>query len=163
MKKRNGACGLSPKAKFVNKPRNFCWLVSVDYIAYSKNVNNMKRKISMTVLLFAFVTVCFAAVVGLAGKWKGSLTDPNGNNHDFHLVFNTGDGDKLTGTAQAEGPPLTINNGKISGNNFTFSVTDDDGNVIPVDGKYIPTGDSISLNFTENGATFHVKFVRDDK
>ena len=122
----------------------------------------MKKKIFITATLIACFAVCLAAVAGLAGKWKGSLKDPDGNDQQFHLVFNT-NGEKLMGTAQAQGEPLVINDGKISGDNFSFNVKDQDGNVIPVDGKYIAAGDSISLNFTENDMKRHVTFVRDDK
>jgi hypothetical protein len=58
---------------------------------------------------------------------------------------------------------LAINDGKINGDNFSFNVKDPDGNVIPVEGKYITAGDSISLNFTENNVKQHATFVRDDK
>ena len=120
----------------------------------------MKRKIFITAALVACFAVCLSAIAGLTGKWKGSLKDQDGNDHQFHLVF-TANGEKLMGTAQAEGEPLAINDGKISGDNFSFNVKDNDGNVIPVDGKYIAAGDSISLNFTENSMKHHVTFVRD--
>jgi hypothetical protein len=122
----------------------------------------MKRKFLLTTALVGCFIVCLAAAAGLTGKWKGSLKDPEGNDHQFHLVFNV-DGEKLTGTAQAEGDPLNIQEGKVNGDNFTFKVVDPDGNVIPVDGKYVAAGDSISLNFEENSQKFHLKFIRDDK
>ena len=122
----------------------------------------MKRKTFITAVLLCFATVCLAVVAGLTGKWKGSLKDPDGNDHQFHLVFNV-DGDKLTGTAQAEGDPLNIQEGKVTGNDFSFSLKDPNGNVIPVDGRYITAGDSVSLNFTDDGVKYHVTFTRDDK
>jgi hypothetical protein len=122
----------------------------------------MKRKTLITAALLCFATVCLAAIAGLTGKWKGSLKDPDGNDHQFHLVFNV-DGDKLTGTAQAEGDPLNIQEGKVTGNDFSFSLKDPNGNVIPVDGRYITAGDSVSLNFTDDGVKYHVTFIRDDK
>jgi len=122
----------------------------------------MKRKIFITATLVACFAVCLAAVAGLGGKWKGSLKDPDGNEHPLHLVLNV-NGEALTGTAQAEGEPLAINDGKINGDSFSCNVKDPDGNVIPIDGKYITAGDSISLNFTENDMKHHVTFVRDDK
>ncbi|HVW15229.1 MAG TPA: hypothetical protein VHB54_15465 [Mucilaginibacter sp.] len=122
----------------------------------------MKRKTLLTVALACVATFALAAIIDMSGKWKGSLKDPDGNDHQFHLVFNVS-GDKLTGTAQAEGDPLAINDGKITGDDFTFNVKDPDGNVIPVDGKYITQGDSISLNFTENSMKYHVTFVRDNQ
>ena len=124
----------------------------------------MKRKIFITAALVACFAVCLAAAAaGLAGKWKGSLKDPDGNDHPLHLVLNTINGEKLIGTAQAEGEPLNINDGKINGDSFSCNVKDPDGNVIPIDGKYIAAGDSISLNFTENDMKNHVTFVRDDQ
>jgi hypothetical protein len=120
----------------------------------------MKRKIFITAILAGCFAVCLAVAAGLAGKWKASLKDPDGNEHPLHLVFNV-DGEKLTGTAQADGDPLAINDGKITGDDFSFNVKDPDGNVIPVDGKYIAAGDSVSLNFTEGDMKHHATFVRD--
>ena len=122
----------------------------------------MKRKTLITSLLICFVTVCFAAIADLSGKWTGSIKDPEGNDHPLHLVFKA-DADKLTGTAQSDqGDPLTINEGKITGNDFTFKVTDPEGDVIPVDGKYIAAGDSVSLNFVENSVKFHATLKREN-
>ena len=123
----------------------------------------MKRKIFIAATLACYFAVCLAAVAGLAGKWRGLLKDPDGNDHPFQFVFNVADGGKLTGTARAEGDTLTINDGKINSNNFSFALKDPNGNVAAVDGKYIAAGDSISLNFTENDMKHHVTFVRDDK
>jgi len=122
----------------------------------------MKRKILITWALLCFVTVCFAAFAGLSGKWKGAVKDPGGNDHSLHLVF-TVDGGKLTGTAQAEGDPLNIQEGTVTGDEFKFKVVDPEGTTIPVYGKYVAAGDSVSLNFEENGAKFHATLVRDDK
>lgn len=121
----------------------------------------MKKKTLITLAFLGLFTVCFAAIADLSGKWTGSVKDPEGNDHALHLVFKT-DGDKLTGTAQSEGDPLTINEGKITGNDFTFKVTDPEGNTIPVDGKYIANGDSVSMNFVENSVKFHATLKREN-
>jgi hypothetical protein len=124
----------------------------------------MTRKTLITTTLVACFAVCLAAIAGgLAGKWKSSLTDDEGNTIQLHLVLNVVNGEQLTGTAQAEGDPLAINDGKINGDSFSCNVKDPNGNVIPIDGKYIAAGDSVSLNFTENNMKHHATFVRDDK
>ena len=91
----------------------------------------------------------------------GSLKDPDGNDHQLHLVFKV-DGDKLTGTAQGGSDPLPIEEGKVNGNDFTFKVTDSQGTVIPVNGKYIAEGDSVSINFEENSTKMHVTLKREN-
>jgi len=122
----------------------------------------MKKKTLITAALLCFGTVCLAVIADLNGKWLGSIKDPEGKDHPIHLVFNV-DGDKLTGTAQADGDPLKIEEGKVNGNDFSFKVTDPEGAVIPVNGKYVTAGDSLSLNFEENGGKFHLTLKREDK
>ena|ERR1700733_16021133 len=123
----------------------------------------MKRKMIITATLVGCFVVCLASMTGLAGKWKGFLKDSDGDNHWLHLVINDINGEKVIGTFQGDGDPLTINDGKINGDNFSFNVKDPDGHVITMDGKYIAAGDSISLNFGGNNMKLHVTFVRDDK
>ena len=120
----------------------------------------MKRKYLITTALVCLVMIAAVAIADMSGKWIGSLKDPEGNDHTLHLVFKI-DGEKLTGTAQAEGEPLNIEEGKMTGNDFAFKVTDNQGAVIPVYGKYVAQGDSVSLNFEENGSKFHVTLKRD--
>jgi len=122
----------------------------------------MKRKTLMTSALICLVTICLAAIANMSGKWMGSLKDPDGGDHPVHLVFKV-DGDKLTGTAQADGDPLNIEEGKVNGNDFSFKVTNPQGTVIPVNGKYIAAGDSLSLDFEQNGGKFHLTLKREDK
>ncbi len=120
----------------------------------------MKRRSLITTALVCLVMIAAAAIADMSGKWIGSLKDPEGNDHTLHLVFKV-DGGKLTGTAQAEGDPLNIEEGKMTGDDFSFKVTDTQGAVIPVYGKYVAQGDSVSLNFEENGTKFHVTLKRD--
>jgi hypothetical protein len=120
----------------------------------------MRRKTIITAALVCLVMIAAAAIADLSGKWIGALKDTEGNDHTLHLVFKV-DGDKLTGTAQAEGDPLNIEEGKVTGTDFSFKVTDTQGSVIPVYGKYMAAGDSVSLSFEENGSKYHVTLKRD--
>jgi len=128
--------------------------------SYQKN-KTMKKKSLITTALVCLTLIVLAAVADLSGKWTASLKDPDGNDHTLHLVFKV-DGAKLTGTAQSEGDPLNIEEGKVTGSDFSFKVTDPQGSVIPVYGKYVAQGDSVSLNFEENGAKFHVTLKREN-
>jgi hypothetical protein len=122
----------------------------------------MKSKIFTALLLLCCFMVCFAAIAGLAGKWSGTIIGPDGSEGTLVYVFKV-DGDKLTGTAQQEGHGdiAQITDGKISGDDITFSVTNDEGVVIPHHGKCY--ADSISMNLEFNGAKFHTTLKRDNK
>ncbi len=123
----------------------------------------MTRKTLFTVALACLASIALAAIGDLSGKWIGLLKTPDGNSLIIHVVFKV-DSDKLTGTTFAEGDPgpLDIREGKIKGNNFSFQVTNQDGTVIPVEGKYVAQGDSVSVNF-ENEGKFHLTFKRESK
>ncbi len=71
------------------------------------------------------------------------------------------DGDKLTGNVQTKYFDLTINDGKVNGVDFTFSLTDPNGVVIPHNGKYFT--DSVSMNVNYQGTKMHIALKRDDK
>ena len=120
----------------------------------------MKRKLFTTTALVCFFMICFAAIADLNGKWTGTIKTPDGNELAITYVFKV-DGDKLTGTAQAQGEPATINDGKTNGTDFTFNVTNGDGSIIPHSGKYY--ADSVSLNLEVNGSKLHTTLKRADK
>ena len=119
----------------------------------------MKTKISLTCFLLCYIAVCFAAVSGLDGKWTGSVKLPEGNVYPLNYVFET-KGDKLSGTAQAEGPPKTIIEGKINGTVFSFNIINDDGIGMPHTGKYYPEGDSVAITIKYAGNDLHVVLKR---
>ena len=112
---------------------------------------HMKKLTSITAVIICAASIGMAAVFSLAGKWQGNIKLPDGNVYPVTYEFIVS-GDQLTGTATAEGPAKTINEGKISDNDFTFSLTDDDGKPIPHSGKYYAEGDSIALTMNYQGA-----------
>ena len=115
---------------------------------------NMKKLTLITTVIICAVSICMAAVFSLAGKWQGRIKMPDGNVYPVTYEFNVS-GDQLTGTATAEGPAKTINEGKIKDTDFTFSLTDDDGKPILHSGKYYAEGDSIALTVNYQGAVLH--------
>lgn len=120
----------------------------------------MKTKILITTALVCCFIVSIAAVIAdVNGKWAGAIAGPDGNNIDLNYVFKI-DGDKLTGTAEAQGVELKLDSGKISGTDFKFSITNPEGVVIPHAGKYFANGDSISMNITYQDMKFHSTLKR---
>lgn len=106
--------------------------------------------------------VCLAALSEINGKWHGEVTGPDGKDYVLKYVFKL-DGDKLTGTGQADADPLTITDGKVSGNDIAFSVTIENGDPVKHSGKYFADGDSISMNIDHDGAKMHVTLKRGEK
>jgi hypothetical protein len=123
----------------------------------------MKRKIvTIAALVCCFVVCLAAAVADLHGKWTGSIKAPDGKDYPITYTFSVS-GDQLTGSVQVTGDPKTINDGKINGTDFTFSIIADDGKTLPHNGKYYAEGDSISMNVDYEGTKLHTMLLRADQ
>ena len=85
------------------------------------------RVLAVAVTLLMSATVTMAADVD--GKWSGSVSTPNG---DFPQGFTfKADGAMLTGSMSGmDGNPIAIKDGKIDGNNISFSVVLDFGGMM---------------------------------
>jgi len=118
----------------------------------------MKRRIFTTVALVCCFMICFAIAADTAGKWAGTLTAPDGNQYPLTYTFKTDSG-KLTGTGSSPEGDVAITNGKLNGNDFTFTIGVGGVDIINT-GKYYPTGDSIGLNIDYNGMKFHSTLKR---
>src|ERR1700749_2554313 len=98
----------------------------------------MSKKLFSTAALVCCLVVCMAAAIAdLTGTWKGTAIGPDGQPID--LTYNMKvDGEKLTGTGEANGNTVNLDEGKVAGNDITFKVTNSDGIIIPHKGKYYP-------------------------
>jgi hypothetical protein len=77
----------------------------------------MKRILTATTIALALAAAAHSQTE-LTGKWQGKT--PNG----FEIVFDlTATETKLTGTFTREGQTITIADGKVSKNTFTFKAT----------------------------------------
>jgi hypothetical protein len=121
----------------------------------------MSKKLFTTVALICCFMICLAvAMAELSGKWTGTITGPDGQ--DITLTYTIKvDGDKLTGTGESNGNSVNIDDGKITGNDFTFKVTNSEGVVIPHKGRYYPEADSVGMDIDFNSMKFHCKLKRD--
>jgi hypothetical protein len=120
----------------------------------------MKRNLFTTgLILCCFAAVCIAAAIAdLNGKFSGTITAPDGNQHPLSYTFKV-DGDKLTGTLDTEEGSVPIDSGKVSGDNVAFSVTVD-GMAYAHKGKYYTQGDSVALDVNFGGAKVHTTLQR---
>ena len=106
----------------------------------------MKRKLFNPIAL-ACCFIVFAAFViaDLNGKWTGVIKTPDGN--DLQVTYNFKvDGDKLTGTGESPAGTVTIDDGKITGDTFTFKVTVD-GSDYPHSGKMYADSCGLDIDF----------------
>lgn len=100
-------------------------------------------RIGIVCLLLA--GACLAADVD--GKWTGTFMTPNGD-QPVSFTFKA-EGDKLTGTTTGPAGEIQISDGKLEGNNLSFSVTFDFG------------GMPFTLNYKGVLANDEIKFTID--
>ena len=100
-------------------------------------------------LLVLFSAAPLFAASDMTGKW--TTTDTKGpDGSSFTLTFDfKQDGAKLTGTVTGpQGDPLAIDNGKVDGDQFSFTVNIN-GTTITHDGTI--SGDEIKMNTKSDG------------
>jgi hypothetical protein len=92
----------------------------------------------------ALAATMFAA--DISGKWTGKIETPNGS-RDVNMTFKV-DGAALTGSVSGRNGDSPIENGKVAGDNISFSVTRKfNDNEIKTDYKGKISGDAIKLNY----------------
>ncbi|GAB2705165.1 hypothetical protein GCM10027037_33640 [Mucilaginibacter koreensis] len=114
------------------------------------------KKILIALLLVGSIGAAVAAVADLTGKWTGSVKGPDGSEYSLGYNFKT-EGDKLTGTIESPIGTAAIENGKIKGDEFTFS-SNLNGMEIPHKGKYYT--DSVGIDIDYGGQTMHATLKR---
>src|SRR6201986_5595309 len=116
----------------------------------------MKKTIAATAILVFCVFFSFATIENWNGKWTGELKTDGGE--DYTLLYNFKiEGDELIGTAKTPKGNLPINDGKITGDSFSFNVLI---NNMEVDhsGKFY--GDSVGVDLALGDQKAHVTLKR---
>jgi hypothetical protein len=118
--------------------------------------NAMKKKTITTALLLFCFFVSFATIENLNGRWTGLLKTDQGDEYPLLYNFKIA-GDQLTGTAKTPKGDMTINDGKITGDTFTFNVI---VNNMEIDhsGKFY--GDSVGVDISLGDAKSHATLKR---
>ncbi|HEY1055068.1 MAG TPA: hypothetical protein VGE24_08030 [Emticicia sp.] len=80
----------------------------------------IKKSLLSIIAIFSIITFCLAAEI--TGKWIGQLRTPDGNEFPVSYTLNA-EGETLNGTVTIPDSELTITDGKIKGNDFSFTVT----------------------------------------
>jgi len=94
---------------------------------------------------------CFAFGAGIDGKWAGSLPGMDGNNMTIEFIFKV-DGTSLSGTHIVNGQQTAFKEGKIDGNNITFTVNMDmGGQPMKIDHKGTVSADQIKITYEMMG------------
>jgi hypothetical protein len=86
-----------------------------------------------------------AAGTDLNGRWKGVLTTPDGNEMQVFYNFKV-DGEQLTGTAESPAGVVIVDNGRVTGDAFSFKVTVD-GNDYPHTGRIAADTCELDIDF----------------
>jgi hypothetical protein len=96
----------------------------------------------------------FALAAPIDGKWVGEIQGQDGSPMQISYTFKA-DGATLTGTTKAPGPDAKdtpIKDGKIDGNNISFSVSFDmGGQEMKLEFKGVLSGDNLKLSMDMMG------------
>ena len=112
-----------------------------------------------------FLSFCFVIVLLLStscvhtsainGKWKGLMQGPNG---DMELIYTfKTSGDSLAGSVTGPLGELTLKNGKVQGETFSFDIS---FNEMQFTNKGTVKGDSISLMIPTPGGDMELMLER---
>jgi hypothetical protein len=103
------------------------------------------RALALIAVLWA---VTWAADV--SGQWRAEYTSPDGQTRQSTFTFKV-DGETLTGTVASAMGEAKISDGKVSGDQITFTVIRDfGGNEVKFSYKGKVSGDEIKLAVTAN-------------
>jgi len=108
-------------------------------------------KLSVVMLL-----ACIAAAADISGKWRAEFNTPDGEKRVNTFVFKV-DGDKLTGTVAGTQDEAPIQDGKIQGDEVSFTADRFFGKVT-YKGKV--QGDEIRLTASLEGNSFEMTAKR---
>ena len=116
----------------------------------------MKKGFFQMLLGVSALFIVMAMFEDLNGRWLGVINTPDGQVINATYVFKVA-GDSLTGTAESEAGALDIENGKIKGDDFSFSITVN-GTAYPHTGKVYK--DSCGMDIDFGGAKVHTVLTR---
>src|SRR5215813_954309 len=111
----------------------------------------MKKRIAFLIVCFAFAALTAVWAADVTGKWTAQVPGQNGQTRE--TTFNLkADGDKLTGTVSGRQGDTPISDGKVSGDDISFTVVRNfQGNDIKLVYKGKVKGDEIAFTVNREG------------
>lgn len=116
----------------------------------------MKKRIWLWVVAAAFLLSFAAAAADVSGKWKAEFTTPDGTPRVNTFTFKM-EGEKLTGTVAGTQDETPIKDGKVSGDDISFSADRPFG-TFNYKGKI--SGNEIRFKVDFNGQSFDITAKR---
>ncbi len=107
---------------------------------------------ALRVLLIGSLVALGLWAADVTGKWTAEMQGQNGNT--MTTTFNLkADGNNLTGTVSGRNGDTNISDGKVDGNDVTFTVVREmNGNQMKMNYKGTVDGDTIHFTVTREGA-----------
>ena len=99
----------------------------------------IRRTLISTIMIMWCITLGYAADIN--GRWEGKMKRPDGEEMQMAFTFKV-EGDKLTGKVESPMGELSITDGKVTGDTFSFKI-DVGGNGIDHQCKI--SGDTITM------------------
>ena len=111
----------------------------------------MKKRIAFLSVCFVFAALSLAWAAGVDGKWTAQVPGRGGQTRETTFTFKA-EGEKLTGTVSGMQGDNPISDGKISGDEISFTVKlNFQGNEITFLYKGKVSGDEIKMTRTRQG------------
>lgn len=116
----------------------------------------MRNLLSWSVVLLGVLVSLMAVAANVSGKWKAEFTTPDGTPRVNIFTFKVDDG-KLTGTVAGSQDETPIADGKLAGDEISFSAERPFGS-FTYKGKV--SGNEIKFQVTFNDQTFEMTAKR---
>jgi hypothetical protein len=111
----------------------------------------MMKRIALLSVCFVFAALTLAQAAEVNGKWVAQVPGRGGQTNETTFNFKV-EGEKLTGTVSGRQGDTPISDGKVSGDDISFTVTREfQGNTIKMVYKGKVAGDEIKFTRTIEG------------